>query len=116
MAQVTRGEIWWANLPEPFGSEPGFRRPVVVVQAEAFNLGGLQTVIVAIVTSNLGWADFPGNIFLPTDQSGLLRPSVIQATQLMTLDRRRLSEHVGVLSAEVMESVDTGLRLALELS
>jgi mRNA interferase MazF len=115
MAHFRRGELWWANLAEPFGSEPGYRRPVVIVQADGFNIGGLQTVVVAIVTSNLGWADFPGNVFLPTDQSGLLKPSVIQATQLMTLDHRRFSEQVSTLPEHIMDQLDDGLRRALRL-
>jgi mRNA interferase MazF len=74
MAEVIRGELWWANLPDPFGSEPfsskpGFRRPVVIVQAGEFNRSAVRTVIVAVVTSNLKWANAPGNVFLSTEVS-----------------------------------------------
>jgi mRNA interferase MazF len=115
MAEVIRGELWWANLPDPFGSEPGFRRPVVIVQAGEFNRSAVRTVIVAVVTSNLKWANAPGNVFLSTDVSGLRNPSVINVLQLLTIDRTRLSECVHLLPAEVMTALDNGLRLALEL-
>jgi mRNA interferase MazF len=112
---MRRGEVWWANLDEPFGSEPGYRRPVVVVQAQLFNISRLQTTLVAVMTTNLGWSDFPGNVIVAPEVSGLPKTSVVQATQLMTLDMRRFSTHIGVLPYEVMDKIDAGLRLALEL-
>ena len=115
MAEVIRGELWWANLPDPFGSEPGFRRPVVIVQAREFNRSTVRTVIVAVVTGNLKWANAPGNVFLSTDVSGLRNPSVINVLQVLTIDRTRLSQCVSLLSPEVMTALDKGLRLALEL-
>ncbi|MEO5925412.1 MAG: type II toxin-antitoxin system PemK/MazF family toxin [Bryobacteraceae bacterium] len=115
MAEILRGELWWANLPEPFGSEPGFRRPVVIVQAGEFNRSAVRTVIVAAVTSNLRWADAPGNVFLSTDVSGLRTPSVINVLQLSAIDRTRLSECISRLPDDVMAALDNGLRLALEL-
>ena len=110
-----RGEIWWADLPEPRRSEPGFRRPVLVVQADSFNQSRIQTVIVAVITGNLQLADAPGNVLLKSRVSGLPRDSVVNVSQLLTLDRGFLSEHVGTLTKRLQTSVDTGLRLVLEL-
>jgi mRNA interferase MazF len=101
MDQVQRGEIWWADLPEPRRSEPGFRRPVVVIQADAFNRSSIQTVIVAAITSNLELAEAPGNVLLPTRSSGLSRDSVVNVSQILTLDRSYLIEHAGTLSARM---------------
>lgn len=112
---MRRGEIWWASLPEPTGSGPGLRRPVLVAQANSFNESRIQTVIVAILTSNLNLAAAPGNVALTPRQSGLPRPSVVNVSQIMTLDRTLLTECVGRLSAVKLAEVDTGLRLALAL-
>lgn len=110
-----RGEIWWANLPDPRGSEPGFRRPVLIIQANSFNKSRIQTVIVAAMFSNLHLAGAPGNILLPAKATGLPRDSVLNVSQLLSLDRSFLIEHVGTISNRLQESVDEGLRLVLEL-
>jgi mRNA interferase MazF len=112
---ILRGEIWWADLPEPRGSEPGYRRPVLIVQADSFNDSRIQTAIVAIITSNLGLAEAPGNVLLAARASGLSRDSVVNVSQLWTIDRRFLTEHVGTLPSRVLRSVDEGLRTVLEL-
>jgi mRNA interferase MazF len=112
---VSRGEIWWADLPEPRGSEPGYRRPVLVIQANSFNQSGIRTVVVAILTGNLRLADAPGNVFLPARVTGLLRDSVVNVSQLLTLDRSFLTEAVGKLPSRALAEVDAGLRLVLEL-
>lgn len=112
---VQRGEIWWADLPEPRRSEPGFRRPVLVIQADSFNRSRIQTVIVAIITSNIELADAPGNVLLPAHSAGLPLDSVVNVSQLLTLDRGFLTEYVGTLSPRLQRSVDGGLRLALQL-
>jgi len=112
---VTRGEIWWADLPDPRGSEPGFRRPVLVIQANSFNRSRIQTVIVAVISSNLRLADAPGNVLVPADASGLARDSVVNVSQLITLDRSFLTEVIGRISERVMSEVVAGLRLVLEL-
>jgi mRNA interferase MazF len=112
---VTRGEIWWAGLPEPRGSEPGFRRPVLIIQADSFNRSGIRTALVAVITSNLRLAELPGNVFLPAQTSGLPRDSVVNVSQLLTLDRSFLTEEVSKLPSRLMADVDTGLRLVLEL-
>ena len=113
---IRRREIWWAELETPRGSEPGFRRPVVIIQADAFNLSRLRTVLVAILTSNLRLADAPGNVLIPARESGLPKDSVVNVTQLLTLDRDYLGENVGRLSPAIMTEVDAGLKLVLDLT
>ena len=115
MSELLRGEIWWADLPEPRRSEPGYRRPVLVIQADSFNRSRIQTVIVAVITSNLELADAPGNVLLPARATGLPRDSVANVSQLLTLDRSFLTELAGSLPPRLRRSVDQGLRLALQL-
>jgi len=115
MDEILRGEIWWANLPEPRGSEPGYRRPVLVVQADYFNLSRIQTAIVATITTNVELADAPGNVLLPARSTGLPRDSVVNVSQLLTLDRSFLTEHAGTISPRLQRSVDEGLRTVLQL-
>ncbi len=112
---IERGEIWWARLPEPTGSEPGFRRPVLVVQADAFNRSRLQTVVAVVLTSNLRLLDAPGNVLVPADASGLPKDSVANVSQVVTIDRDFLTDRAGRLRGRAMEAVDAGLRLALDL-
>jgi mRNA interferase MazF len=113
--EIQRGEIWWADLPEPRRSEPGYRRPVLVVQADAFNLSRIQTTIVAVITTNLDLAEAPGNVLLPAPLSGLPRDSVVNISQLLTLGRGCLTEHAGTLPPRLQRSVDEGLRMVLQL-
>ncbi len=112
---MKRGEIWWASLPSPIGSGPGYKRPVLVVQANAFNASRIATVIVATITSNLSLADAPGNVRVAKSDSGLPQPSVVNVSQLITLDRFILSSRVKALSGAVMEKIDSGLMLVLDL-
>jgi mRNA interferase MazF len=115
LAGLRRGEIWWADLPQPRRSEPGYRRPVLVVQADSFNRSRIQTVVIAIITGNLQLAAAPGNVLLPAVASGLPRDSVVNVSQLMTLDRSYLTVRAGILPPRLRAALDTGLRLALEL-
>ena len=108
---VNRGELWWADLAAPRGSGPGLRRPVVIVQSDAFNHSRIQTVIVAAVTSNLRLAAAPGNVLLPKRQSRLPKDSVVNVSQVLTLDRALLTERVGLLPAQCLSTIDAGLRL-----
>lgn len=112
---IARGEIWWAALPAPRASGPGYRRPVVVVQADAFNRSRLQTVIAAVVTSNLHLAEAPGNVRLTRRQSRLPRESVINVSQLVTLDRSFLTRRIARLAPRDLAQLDAGLRMVLEL-
>lgn len=115
MPEAQRGEIWWADLPEPKGSKPGYRRPVVVIQSNPFNRSRIGTVIVAAMTTNLDLANAPGNVLAPSSATGLPRDSVVNVSQVVTLDRRRLTEVVGQLPRRLLASVDEGLRLILQL-
>jgi mRNA interferase MazF len=115
MDEIQRGQIWWADLAEPRRSEPGYRRPVLVVQADSFNRSRIQTAIVAVITSNLELADAPGNVLLPARSTGLPRDSVVNVSQLLTLDRSFLTERAGTLPPRLQVSVDEGLRLILQL-
>ena len=112
---IRRGEIWWADLPEPRRSEPGYRRPVLIIQADLFNLSRIQTVVVAVITSNMDLAAAPGNTALPARSSGLSRDSVVNVSQILTLDRSFLSEQAGALPPRLQGVVDQGLRLVLQL-
>ena len=112
---MRRGEVWWADLPEPSGSEPGFRRPVLVVQADEFNRSRIRTVIAAAITSNMALAQAPGNVALSRQSVGLNRTSVVNVSQLVTLDKCFLTERVGRLSARKLREVEDGIRVALAL-
>lgn len=112
---VKRGEVWWASLPDPVGSGPGLKRPVVVVQANAFTESRIATVIVAVITSNLALADAPGNLRISKSESGLPQPSVINVSQLITVDKSILTSKVKALPSAVMQRVEQGLKLVLAL-
>ena len=88
---IAQGEVWWADLPAPEGSAPGFRRPVVVVQGDAFNRSALRTALCVPLTSNLRWAEAPGNVLLTARSTGLPRDSVANVSQLVTLDTRDMA-------------------------
>ena len=110
-----RGEIWWAWLPPPIGSEPGFDRPVVVLQGDRFNRSDISTVIVASVTSNLQRADAPGNVLIPRAVSGLPSDSIVNVSQILAIDKDQFVERVGSLPRSVMAEIDAGLKLILNL-
>jgi mRNA interferase MazF len=110
---MKRGDLWWAELPVPRGSEPGFRRPVLIVQSDPFNQSRIRTVLVAVVSSNAALADAPGNVFLPKRQSHLPKDSVVNVSQLLTLDRSFLTERLGKVPPKLMAAIDEGLRLVL---
>lgn len=112
---MKRGEIWWASLPEPTGSGPGFRRPVLVVQANPFNSSRIGTLVVTSITSNLRLSAAPGNVKIAKSESGLGKPSVVNVSQVLTLDRTLLTEQVRRLSDKKMIEVDQGLRMVLAL-
>ena len=110
---MRRGEIWWASLSEPVGYGPGFRRPVLIVQSNDFNESAIRTTICAVVTSNMHPADAPGNIRLARRASGLPRESVVNISQLITLNKRFLTTLAGRLSPEALRNVDAGIKLVL---
>ncbi len=112
---MQRGEIWWANLPEPTGSGPGLRRPVLIVQADAFNQSRLQTVMVAVITKNLNLAEAPGNVLLSLRVSHLPVDSVVNVSQVITIDKSLLTDYVSTLTGKKIKQIEAGLRLALGL-
>ena len=110
-----RGEIWWASLPDPKGSGPGYRRPVLIVQDDEFNRSRISTVIVAVLTSNVALAPAPGNVLLKARRAGLPKDSVVNVSQLITIDKRFLADKVKTLNSPTMAEVDEGLRLILAI-
>lgn len=112
---VKRGEIYWADLPEPQGSNPGYRRPVLIIQSASFNQSKINTVVIAIITGNTKFANSFGNVLLKPRGSGLPKDSVVNVSQLYTIDERFLLEFVETLTDKKMEKVDNGLRFVLSL-
>ena len=110
---VAQGDVLWAALPEPTGSGPGFRRPVVVVQGDAFNASRIATVVVVPLTSNLRWAAAPGNVALTAPRTGLPKDSVANVSQIVAVDRGVLSERVGRLDEQSLALVLAGIDLVL---
>ncbi len=110
---ISQGEVWWADLRAPTGSEPGFRRPVIVVQGDALNRSRIATVVCVPLTSNLRWADAPGNVLLAARSTSLSRDSVANISQIVALDRTFLTERVGKLSAAKVELVLSGIDVVL---
>ena len=112
---VGRGQIWWVDLSEPLGSAPGFTRPVIIVQADAFNRSRIGTVIAVVITSNIRLADAPGNVLLHANKTGLRKDSVANVSQIITIDKQALREQAGELNNKMMRLIDDGIRLALAL-
>ena len=112
---MKRGEIWWAELPVPEGSEPGYRRPVLVVQSDEFNQSRIRTVVASAITTKVSLAAAPGNVSLARRATALGRQSVVNVSQLVTLDKRFLTERVDRVSDAVLEQVEDGIRLVLGL-
>ena len=113
---IERGEVRWAELGAPDGSGPDYRRPVVVVSADSFNASRIATVTVATISPNTRLADAPGNVSLDRGEGGLQKASVINVSQIVTLDRGRLGETIGRLTLAQLDALDNGLRLALGLA
>ncbi len=110
---VSQGDVFWADFGEPIGSQPGFVRPVVIVQSDAFNLSEIATVVVVPLTSNLGLVRFPGNISLSAKATGLPKESVANVSQVTTVDRVQLVERVGSLSRAKRGAVLDGISIVL---
>lgn len=112
---MRRGEIWWANLDVPRGSEPGFRRPVVIIQADAFNQSRISTTLAIPLTSTLALARAPGNVIVRKHPSGIHHDSVANTSQIIALDRNLLDEPIGRVSSSIMRQIEHGLHLVLDL-
>ena len=110
-----RGEIWWAALPQPSGSGPGYERPVVIISSDSFNASQIRTVIIAALTSNVARASGPGNVLLKRKETRLPRDSVVNISQLLTIDKSLLVKRVSRLKPASLAELEAGLRLALGL-
>jgi mRNA interferase MazF len=113
VVSIGQGDVWWADLPEPAGSGPGYRRPVVVVQGDALNRSRIATVVCVPLTANLKWAAAPGNVCLGPGATGLNRDSVANVSQIVTLDRAALTERTGTLPENTFDLVLSGIDLVL---
>jgi len=112
---MQRADIWWANLPEPIGSGPGYRRPVLVLQADTFNHSRISTVVVLVITKKIALAKAPGNVLLTARTSGLDVDSVINVSQILTLDKSLLTEYIASVPEARMAKIEAGVRLVLGL-
>jgi mRNA interferase MazF len=112
---MERGTVWWAQLPEPIVSEPGFRRPVIIIQSNAFIRSRIRTIVAVVLTSNLRLAEAPGNALIPATDSGPPKDSVANVSQIITLGRTFLAEKGGRMPSRIMKTVDDGIRLVLSL-
>lgn len=112
---IRRGEIWWASLIQPSKSEPGFRRPVIIIQSSDFNDSQIQTVIAITVTSNLRLSKAPGNVLLKKKQTGLIKDSVANVSQIVTIDKSFLTEKIGQLNSSLFSKIEDGLKTVLSL-
>ena len=110
---IAQGEVWWADLAEPIGSAPGYRRPVIVLQSDPLNRSQIATVVCVVLTSNLRWSIAPGNVLLAAKHTGLDRDSVANVTQLVTIDKRQLAERVGKVPRKQIEGVFSGIDLIM---
>jgi mRNA interferase MazF len=110
---IAQGEIWWADLPDPVGSGPGLRRPVIVVQCDALNQSRIATAVCIPLTSNLKWADAPGNVFLPARLTGLPKDSIANVSQIVSVDKDLLTERVGKVSRAKLELLWSGIDVVL---
>ena len=112
---MIKGQIWWANLPDPRRSEPGFKRPVLIIQSDIFNKSNIRTIICAVITTNTKLAKAPGNLLLQKVDSHLPKESVINISQLITIDKSYLRRLVGTLNKRIMKKVDEGLKIVFDL-
>jgi mRNA interferase MazF len=112
---MLRGEIWWATLPSPTASEPGYIRPLLIIQSDDFNRSRIHSVIAVVITSNLRLAKAPGNVLLSKKDTNLPKESVANVSQLITVDKSFLTERVGTLSSTKLWEVEAGVRLVLSL-
>ncbi|WP_036064006.1 type II toxin-antitoxin system PemK/MazF family toxin [Leptospira noguchii] len=113
---MIRGEIWWVDLGIPFGSEPGFKRPVLIIQDDSFNQSNISTVVSIAITSNLNLSEAPGNVLISKKESSLSKDSVVNVSQIVTLDKERFIKRAGKLKSSKINEVETGLKLVTGLN
>jgi mRNA interferase MazF len=111
---IEQGAVFWVDLGEPKGSEPGYRHPHVVIQNNVFNESRINTVVVCALTSNLKWAKAPGNVLLGEGEANLPKQSVVNVSQIFTVDKRDLDEQIGVLTQRRVRQILDGIRLVIE--
>lgn len=111
---INQGDIYWVDLGEPSGSEPGYKHPHVIIQNNLFNRSQIQTVIVLALTSNLKRADAPGNILLEKGETNLPKQSVVNVSQVFTVDKSQLDEYIGTLSSKRVREILNGIKLIIE--
>jgi mRNA interferase MazF len=112
---ISRGEVWWVDFGDPIGSGPGYLRPAIIVSSDAFNRSAIGTAVVVPLTSNLRHANLVGGVLIQSKSAGLPKPSVANATQVITVDRTQLVEHAGGVSRSEAEAIDQALRAVLQL-
>lgn len=112
---MQRREIWWATLPPPIGSQPGGRRPVLILQSDFFNHSRINTVVIAAITSNPKHANEPGNVFLPMTDTGLSRDSIVNISQMSAVNKWFLTEYIATLPEALMVEVEDGIKLLLDI-
>jgi mRNA interferase MazF len=113
---MTRGEVWWVDLGIPFGSEPGFKRPVLIIQDDAFNESNINTIIVVPLTSNLNLASAPGNVLLNRKDTNLSKDSIVNVSQIVTLDRERFINKAADLKSKHLKKIEEGIKLVLSIN
>lgn len=113
---MTRGEVWLADFGIPFGSEPGFRRPVLIIQDDDFNRSAINTVVILPFTTNLALAEAPGNVFLEAIETGLSKDSVIVSSQITAIDRRRLIERISSVDRKYFGEIEEGIAIVLGMT
>lgn len=111
---IQQGDVYWVDLGDPIGSAPGFRHPHVVVQNDVFNSSRIRTVVVCALTSNLRWAEAPGNVLLERGEANLPKQSVVNVSQISTVDKRQLEEKIGSLDAFRIHEIIEGINLLIE--
>ncbi len=111
---INQGDIFWVDLGEPSGSSPGYRHPHVVIQNNVFNKSRINTVVVCVITSNLKRANAPGNVLLKKGEANLPKQSVVNTSQIFTVNKRDLDEKIGTLSSERVGQILAGINLAIE--
>lgn len=112
---MMRGELWWADFGLPFGSEPGFRRPVLILQNDSFNNSNINTIIIIPLTTNITLGEAPGNVVVPKEESKLSKDSVLVVLQLSAIDKKRLTEYIGKIKKQTLEEAEEGIKLILNL-
>lgn len=111
---INQGDVYWVDLEEPSGAQPGYRHPHVIVQNNVFNRSQIQTVVVCALTSNLKRAHAPGNVLLEKGEANLPKPSVVNVSQILTVDKTQLSDYIGVLSSKRVREIIAGMKLVLD--